>query len=143
VGKMRPSYGLIFQLREHIAPVLWYYAETEKPPRRKSFTAKCTAYNLAVMRELSTKPTAAHTIFDALREARKLTEFCVLHNIEPSRIRNCTTMNKRKDGVKGYTNRPTYPIVKQLRGIIHPDLWYIFPDELTKPERISVREMLS
>jgi hypothetical protein len=143
VGKMRPSYGVIFQLREHIAPVSWYYAETEKLPKRKLFTAKYTTYNLAVMRELSTKPIVAHTIFEMLREARKLTEFCVLRNINAAKIRNCTTMNKRKDGIKGYTNRPSYPIVKQLRGIIHPDLWYVFPDEITKPEKTTVRELLS
>jgi hypothetical protein len=143
VGRMRPSYGIIFQLREHIAPVLWYYDETEKPPKRKSFAAKHTVYNLAVMRELSARPTVAHTVFETLREARKLTEFCVLHNIAPARIRNCTTMNRRKDGVKGYASRPSYPVVKQLRGIIHPDLWYIFPDEITKPGKTTVRALLS
>jgi hypothetical protein len=94
------------------------------------------------MGKFSTMETAAHRYFEILREKRALTAFCGKRGLVYSSLSNCVFKRRREDGLWGYRTRPAYRLVKSLREILHPDLWYVFPDELRRYRYLTVEELL-
>jgi hypothetical protein len=136
VGTKLPSYLIIFALRDHISAELWFFDEDEKPP--EPVTAKLkyppagpgkirkTSLKLKILRE----ETAALVKLREIKERRELSSFAAQYGIKYLDLWQVCTKRKKPDGRYGYHQRPPYRVVKALREVIHPALWYIFPDEL-------------
>jgi hypothetical protein len=130
IGRIRPSYMAIYTLRSRIAPVNWYYTEQEAVPGAVPFTALYAAGGDMFREKVMRDETAALRELAGIREARNLSLLCRNYNIEYKRLSQCVLKRVKEDGSRGYHQRPAYDIVKALRERIHPDLWYIFPEEL-------------
>jgi hypothetical protein len=130
IGRIRPSYMAVYTLRTRIAPVAWYYTEGEALPEAVPFTARYlpggNAFRTKVMRE----ETAALRELLRLKETRNLSRLCRECRIDYKKLSYCMLKRVKEDGSLRYHQRPAYETVKALRERIHPDLWYIFPDEL-------------
>lgn len=137
-GQLRPTYGIIFMLRKYIAPCMWYYKETEELPEPVKFEShyedSFDEYNTESKNILAQRKTIGHTYFDILKENRVMARFCALHNVTLTEAANYVTMRHKKDGTYRYTTRPTIDFISNFKEELHPDLWYIFPDEVTPQE---------
>jgi hypothetical protein len=138
LGKRQPTYGVIFALREHIPPELWFYDEAEKPP--EPVTAAVFLYSpadkgkrekTALRRKVLRDETAALGKLREIMEKRELSSFAGRHGVKYQDLWQVCNKRKKPDGRYGYHQRVPFRVVKALREVIHPALWYIFPDELT------------
>jgi hypothetical protein len=130
VGKVKATYGMIYLLREQIEPVRWYYDENEGLPEKVEFRPKYRGYDLEMMNNFKNKATAAQRWFEEAGKKRIIHEICEENNISYSRLKNSIYPKRVHSEVAVYRQRPGYGIIKALRGVINPDYWYIFPDEL-------------
>jgi hypothetical protein len=124
------SYGVIFLLRQQLPPAAWYYDEGERLPQPVPFTPKYPAFGKRVRNKILHHETAALGIIREIKEKRELAYFCKQHRVKYYDVAGCSFKNPKKDGRDGYHQRPSYRMIRLLREAIHPDLWYIFPDEL-------------
>jgi hypothetical protein len=131
LGTIPPSYGIIYGLRLTIPPAAWYYGEEEALPRPIPFTPKYPAFGKQAHDAVLHHETAALGIIREIKEQRELSRFCARHGVNYYDVAGCSFKNPKKDGRKGYHQRPSYRMVRLLREAVHPDLWYIFPEELT------------
>jgi hypothetical protein len=131
LGTKPVSYGAVFLLRRYIPPVSWYYDEEESPPDPVLFTAKYPPFGNEIHEKILHDETAAIGIIRGIKEKRELSRFCTLHKVKYYDVAGCSFKNLKKDGREGYHQRPSYRMIRLLREAVHPDLWYIFPDELT------------
>lgn len=128
----RPTYALIYLLRNAIAPVQWYYSEDKAYPDPVHFTPLYNNYATETRSLFAQKKTCGHLFFDMLKEYKVFEPVCSLHNMKKSTAVNYVYMKKDSDNVLRYPCRPSIWFVSHFIDIIHPDYWYIFPDELSK-----------
>lgn len=142
---IRPTYGVIFMLRKNISPSMWYYKENEKLPEPITFVSQFEKnyenYDNNTKNELAQKKTLGHIYFDILKENKVMAKFCSLHNTTLTEAVNFVTMRHHKNGTLRYTTRPTIVFVSKFINEIHPDYWYIFPEEVSKKEYNKVVEL--
>jgi hypothetical protein len=139
LGKREPSFGVIFALREHVSPELWFYDEGEKPPRPvkvrfqyRSAAGEGGESNKILIREKVLRDeTAALKKLGKIMEKRELPAFSREHGVKYLDMWGICSKRKKAGGY-GYHQRPPYRVVKALREVIHPALWYVFPDELIR-----------
>jgi hypothetical protein len=136
LGKKLPSYLIIFALRDHISPELWYFDEDEKPPEPLAAGVKYSLTGPGKIRKTSLKlkilrdETAALVKLREIMGKRELSSFAAQYRIKYFDLWQVCNKRKKADGRYGYHQRPPYRVVKALREVIHPALWYVFPDEL-------------
>jgi hypothetical protein len=130
LGQIPPSYGVIFSLREHLAPELWFYDEAEKPPKPVKYRIKYLSIGKGVREKILTDETAALEKIREILEKRELPVFCARQGVKYQDLWGICVKRKKADGRYGFHQRPPYRVVRTLREAIHPALWYIFPDEL-------------
>jgi hypothetical protein len=131
LGQTAPTYWIIFCLREHIAPELWYYEETEALPKPLPFKALYPSIGGgSLIRKILESETAAIGDIKELIEKRELAQFCTKFDLDYQELWGCCNKRKKADGRYGYHRRPSYRVIKTLRDAIHPARWYVFHDEL-------------
>ena len=139
-GEIRATYGIIFALRNVMSPSQWIYMENEKLPEPVKFTAliekEYPHYDFDSRNELAKKSTLGNIFFEVLKERRAMSKFCSAHNCEKLEAANFVYMKHHKNGELRYLVRPTLPFIKKFRAEIHPDWWFIYPDEVS-PEYLQ------
>lgn len=144
-NKYRPTYGVIFLLRKYIAPCLWYYNETESFPKpitfESHFEEKYKDYNIKTKNELAQRKTLGQIYFDILKENMLMARFCTLHNCSYTEAANYVTMRHHKNGTFRYASRPTIQFIDKFKKELHPDYWYIYPDEVSDEEYRHLKKM--
>jgi hypothetical protein len=132
LGEIPPSYDVVFILREHIGPELWYYDENEEVPNTPKTGTRyyLTQRQPAIRKNILQDETVAIREIRKVIEERKLSTFCAIHQVGYGDVRNSCTKRKKPDGMYGYHQRPPYRMIRALRNVIHPRLWYIYPDEI-------------
>lgn len=128
-GLVRPTFGMIYTFREKIPPVDWFYKEPEERPEPIKFNPIYTNYSVKTWKELFLKKTCGHIFFDYLIEAKCYSTFCRDYLLDKVNLNNFIYQRRTKDGQRFYS-RPTYPFVNALKKELHPDFWYMFPDEV-------------
>lgn len=135
-GNFRATYGIIFALRNIISPSQWIYREDEKLPQPVKFNpiveTKYPHYDFDSRNELAKESTLGNIFFDILKERRAMSKFCASHNCEKLEAANFVYKKHHKNGELRYLARPTLPFIKKFREEVHPDWWFIYPEEVTK-----------
>jgi hypothetical protein len=137
VGRRRPSYVVIYALREHIRPELWYYDEAEKPlaPVKAAYLHSLAGKRKAALKKkILQDETAALGVLREIREKRGLPAYARRYGVKYLDLWQVCSKRKKAGGRYGYHQRPPYRVVRALREAIHPALWYAFPDELAAPQ---------
>ena len=124
-GDFRATYGIIFALRN-----IKFNPLVEK---------KYPHYDFDSRNELAKESTLGNIFFDTLKERRAMSKFCAMHNCEKLEAANFVYMKHHKNGELRYLARPTLPFIKKFRADVHPDWWFIYPDEVTKEYLQEVR----
>lgn len=139
-GDFRATYGIIFALRNIISPSQWIYNENEKLPEPVKFNPlvekKFPHYDFDSRNELAKEITLGNIFFNELKERRAMSKFCALHNCEKLEAANFVYMKHHKNGELRYLARPTLPFIKKFREDVHPDWWFIYPEEVS-PEVLN------
>lgn len=151
LGKNRPTYGIIFMLRRSISPAQWIYMENEKLPSPVAFNPlveqRYPVYDFATRNELAKEKTLGHLFFDIIRKGRVLTKFCAAHNCTLLEAANFIYMKKHQNGDIRFTHRPTVPFIAKFKDVIHPDFWFVYPEEVTprilREVRLSAEEQVA
>lgn len=134
-GYQRVTYGVIFNLRRYISPSLWAFREDETPPDPVRFTplieGKYGFYDFDARNEIAKEKSLGNIFFDVVRSRRALTRFCAEHNCTKNEAANFVYMKRHKNGDLRYLARPVLPFVMKFRADIHPDWWYIYPEEVS------------
>lgn len=142
-GKIRATYGIIFALRNIISPSQWIYREDENLPEPVKFNSlvekKYPHYDFDSRNELAKESTLGNIFFNILKERRVMSKFCIMHNYKKTEAANFVYMKHHKNGELRYLVRPTLPFIKKFREEVHPDWWFIYPDEVTKEYLQEVR----
>ena len=135
-GDFRATYGIIFALRNNISPSQWIFKENESIPKPIKINPivekKYTHYNFDSRNELAKENTLGNIFFDILKTRRVMSKFCSLHNCEKLEAANFVYMKHHKNGELRYLARPTLPFIRKFRKDVHPDWWFIYPDEVSK-----------
>jgi hypothetical protein len=129
-GKIQPSFIMIFNLRQYIEPVEWFYNETEKMPEKKEFSLTYTRFDRRTRQHIIKHPTVGVARLEKLILGGKLQTLCRENGLHYKTLYGYAKRRKRHDGVAGYHSRPSYQVIRALRHIIHPDEWFIFPEEI-------------
>ncbi|WP_288958402.1 hypothetical protein [uncultured Treponema sp.] len=142
-GDFRATYGIIFALRNIISPSQWIYLENEELPKPVKFNPlvekKYPHYDFDSRNELAKESTLGNIFFDVLKEQRAMSKFCVIHNCEKLEAANFVYMKHHKNGEMRYLARPSLPFIKKFREDVHPDWWFIYPDEVSKEYLQEIR----
>lgn len=142
-GDFRATYGIIFALRNIISPSQWIYLENEELPKPVKFNPlvekKYPHYDFDSRNELAKESTLGNIFFDVLKEQRAMSKFCVMHNCEKLEAANFVYMKHHKNGEMRYLARPSLPFIKKFREDVHPDWWFIYPDEVSKEYLQEIR----
>ena len=135
-GDFRATYGIIFALRNNISPSQWIFKENESLPKPVKFNPlvekKYPHYDFDSRNELAKESTLGNIFFDILKTRRVMSKFCSLHNCEKLEAANFVYMKHHKNGELRYLARPTLPFIRKFRKDVHPDWWFIYPDEVSK-----------
>jgi hypothetical protein len=131
IGKIAPSFVMMFNLRHYIAPVEWCYDETEGLPERRKFKPKYAYFDRRARQRLIRYPTAAVAYLEDIYLKGGLQGFCGEQGLGYATVYGYAVKRKRHDGVLGYHARPGHRVIRKLRGVIHPDDWFIFPEEIS------------
>jgi hypothetical protein len=129
-GKITPSFIMIFNLRQHIAPVEWFYDEDEKLPEKKKLNPLYTCFTRRFRQHIIRHPTVGIKYLEELFLQGELNGFCRERGLNYSTVYGYSVKRKRYDGVTGYHSRPGYGFIKKVRAVIHPDDWFMFPEEV-------------
>jgi hypothetical protein len=129
VGKIQPSFVMIFNLRGHIAPAEWFYDETEKLPGQQAFHPKYACFDRRARQHFIRYPTPAVAYLEGLFREGKLQVFCGEEGLTYAMVYGYAVKRKRPDGITGYHARPGYGVIRKLREKIPPEHWFIFPEE--------------
>lgn len=127
--KVRPTYGMIYMLRDKMPPINWYYKENEALPEAINFTPIHNNYTTKTWADYAKKKTCAHFFFDMIKEAGVYTYFCEDYGLTKTHVGNYVYM-KNRNGEKRFCVRPAFPFVNTIKEELHPDYWYMFPDEV-------------
>jgi hypothetical protein len=129
VGKIGPSFIMIFNLRRHLAPVEWFYDEDEKLPEKKEFKPLYACFDRRARQHIIRKPTLGAARLEGLILAGELQKLCRAKGLQYRTVYGYAVKRRRHDGIAGYHARPSYSVMRKLRDIIHPDEWFFFPEE--------------
>lgn len=129
-GKTEPSFVMMFNLRQYLAPEAWCYDETEKLPERRKFKPKYACFDGRTRRHIILNPTVAAAYLEEIYLNGGLQGFCGEQGLSYAAVYGYAVKRKRYDGIMGYHCRPGYRVIRKLRNVIHPDDWFIFPEEL-------------
>lgn len=117
----------VFQCRENLQPSKWYYKVTEPLPERIKFTPK---FDVSVLRY---KESLGHIKLNELKEtySYSLTGLARAFSLDVNQVKN-VLFKKWNPLLKKQCFRalPSESFIIQMRDIINPDLWYIFPEEV-------------
>lgn len=124
------SNKVIFNFRELIEPVNWFFSSKEKMPKpiKVNYNKNRTEESLFFTK------TVGKILFEKLlKEYNNYLEFSKIYEIPVSQIKNMiythpVEVNGRK--VPRFKTFATKSVIMKLRKEIHPDFWYIFPEEL-------------
>lgn len=143
-GRTRATYGTIFTLRSAISPSQWVYKEYEELPEPVEFTPlvekRYPHYDFDSRNELAKESTLGNIFFDVLKERRALSRLCALHDYTRFQAGNFVYMKRHKNGELRYLVRPTLPFMEKFREEVHPDWWFIYPDEVTEDYIMAVQD---
>lgn len=116
----------VFLCREKVQPSKWYYKVGEELPPRINFTPKHSVEDLRHI------PTAGIQKFLQLQKEYSLRYLCKIYNLNELQMKNIiyAKFNPETQN-KFFRALPPYTVIIPLREVINPDLWFIFPDELT------------
>lgn len=116
----------VFRCRERIQPSRWYYKVTEKLPKQIKFTEKYKDPELILY-----KPSEAHMRLKKLLMDFGIEKVSEDYDIHIETLKNLIYLRKRRtDGKHVFKTMPSFDVIRKLKDVIHPDLWYIFPEEL-------------
>lgn len=117
----------VFYSREKLQPSKWYYKVTEPLPERIKFTPK---FDVSVLRY---KESLGHIKLNELKEtySYSLTGLARAFSLDVNQVKN-VLFKKWNPLLKKQCFRalPSENFIIQMRDIINPDLWYIFPEEV-------------
>lgn len=139
------SNKVIFILRTVFEPCSWFYGVEEELPPPIPFTANPERS----AKDLFIDDTVGKILFRSLaKNFKTYNMFAETYKLPYANIKNMLT--KFKYTYKGvniikYKTFATESIIKALRNTIHPDYWYIFPEELSPKDQYYkfVRKWLS
>ena len=115
----------VFYCREKMQPSKWYYNISEALPERIQFTPKHPVEDLQYRETLGIQK------LKVLIKDYTLPKFCDIYNLNFLQMKNM--IYKRINSVTGkecYKILPPEKVVKNLKTVINPDMWYIFTDEV-------------
>jgi len=124
VPKKLPNY-FIFMLRNDIQPAKWYTPKNEPVPEKIKFTPKFSAD------VWMTKRTVGHEKLYEIMKANGHQKVADDFDVPKTQLRN--VIGQRFDKITGrriFKCFPEYHFVRAFKEVIHPDLWFIFPEEL-------------
>lgn len=130
------SNKVIFNFRELIEPVNWFFSSKEKMPK----PIKVNYNKNRTEESLFFEKTVGKILFEKLlKEYNNYLEFSKIYEIPVSQIKNMiytypVEVNGRK--VPRFKTFVTKSVIMKLRKQIHPDFWYIFPEELPEDSPI-------
>lgn len=128
-GQRQASFIMIFNLRQHIEPAEWFYDENEKLPKKKRINSQYACFDYRARQHIIKYPTLGVVRLENLFQEGKLQGFCRENGVDYRTLYGHAVQRKRHDGITGYHSRPGYGVIRKLRDIIHPDDWFIFPEE--------------
>ncbi len=117
----------IFRCREKVQPSRWYYQANEADilPKPVKFTPKFGP------EEILNKDSQGHVILRKLIRQYGADSIADQYGIDRYKLKNTIYRRRRvTDGKQMFKALPSYHFVRALRDVIHPDYWYIFPEEL-------------
>lgn len=129
------SNKVIFIFRKVFEPSSWFYNVGEKLPTPIPFTINPNRSG----QDLFTDDTVGKILFKALAKNYKTYNlFAQEYNLPYANVKNM--FSKFKYTQKGvtvvrYKTFVTESVVRNLRDTIHPDYWYIFPEELSSTDK--------
>lgn len=105
---------------------------------------KYPAYNFLARNELAREKTLGHIFFDIIRDGQVLMKFCAIYNCLLTETANFIYMKRHQNGEIRYTHRHTVPFITKFKEAIHPDFWFVYPEEVStetmKNMRLSAEE---
>lgn len=127
--KPRVPYTVMFLCRELIPPLYWYYNVKEELPEATVYERKYIRFT----DDLLCKETLGHKKLLELLNTYGIKNFTETFNINLSlaAIKNLIYKRKRPSGVISFKNLPSYNTIEALKDFIKPDLWFIFPEEVS------------
>gem|GEM_PF-2586661 len=117
----------VFALREKIQPSKWYLRITEELPGPVSFTPKFTED------VLFEKESVAHIkIREMTNQYGGASALASMYGVEASVLRNAISWRifKGTEEKRRFRALPQTSIIRAFMKTIHPDLWFIYPEEL-------------
>jgi hypothetical protein len=130
LGRSDATFFVVFNMREHIRPELWYYDEAEEEPFPVKVKFVYPSTGKAAKRKFIVDETAALERIQGIMERREAGALCASHGIKYYDLWGCCSKRKKANGRYAFHTRPSYHVIRALRDTIHPALWYVFPDEL-------------
>ena len=129
------SNRVILMLRKIFEPCSWFYEAVEKLPEPIAFTENPNRTG----EDLFVDDTVGKILFRSLSDNFKTYRmFADEYNLPYENVKNMLNKFKYTRGgvtIIRYKTFATESIIKSLREIIHPDYWYIFPEELSSTDK--------
>lgn len=113
----------VFSLRSIMQPSKWYYRSDEELPPRLSFTPKMNEDDFLCTQSIG------HLMFERLATCTGIWRKYGFPTDEVKNIRYLR--NDSRHGGKVFRSMPSFHVIRTLRNVINPDLWYIFPGEIS------------
>lgn len=115
----------VFLCREKVQPSKWYYKVTEPLPEKIKFTPK---FDISVLRY---KESLGHIKLNELKETYSLKGLVNTFSLDLNQAKN-VIFKKWNPLLQKQCFRalPSENFIIQMRNVINPDLWYIFPEEV-------------
>lgn len=115
----------VYMCREKLQPAKWYYKIGEKLPPRIEFTPKFG------VEYLQFKESVAHQKFVQLQKEYTIANFAKTYGLSVQQVKNiCYKRYSPYLEKKVFKILPPASVITKLRDVIHPDYWFIFPEEL-------------
>lgn len=115
----------IFRLREKIQPAKWYTLYSEPLPSPTAFKP------LLPEERILTDMSVGHMRFRKMVDEYGYSGITQVYGFSKFLINNLLSYRiSKKTGIKTFKTLPSYSVIRTLKDVISPDLWYIFPEEL-------------
>ena len=66
-------------------------------------------------------------------------KFCAIHNCLLAETANFIYMKRHQNDEIRYTHRPTVPFITKFKEAIHPDFWFVYPEEVSAETMKDIR----
>lgn len=126
-NKKKPPMTRVYILRDKIQPSYWYYKVKETLPKEIKYKDK--GHNVEDLKQIET---CGLILLKDMAEKYTLSGIEKLYGYDANEFKIKNTIYKRKseDGKMYFKSYPQYSMIRALKDVITPDLWFIFPDEL-------------